>query len=344
MKNRITRATKKLLRENTKKVNAIYKELSKTIEKAKEPVYEGRKNECIDDFFAEICCLTQSQLINVLPTMLRMRGYDNVIIEDGYIYAKGDIPILLTAHMDTVHSNPISDYYEKIDENGNHVMYSPQGIGGDDRCGIYMILRIVETMKCSVVFCEDEEKGCVGSSKFCKSKYIKDVAECKYMIGLDRANKDDAVFYECDNPEFTKFILENTGYTKRYGTYSDISELAPSAGIAAVNLSCGYYNVHKTEEYVVLEEMYNTLETVKELLAVDCNQFEYIEEEYVGYDYYGYGRYGNKMIGLCAYYYDDDNKEDYVIAEGESVLECWGRIFMENPDLCANDIIDFEMY
>ena len=346
----ITRATKKILRDNAKKVNAIYRELKAEME-ARMPVFEGRKNECSDEFFAEICCLTQNELKLVLPTLLRQRGYEDIIIDDGFIYAKGDIPVLLTAHMDTVHEKPIEDYYEKEDEDGNHVLYSPQGIGGDDRCGIYMILRIIEKYKCSVVFCEDEEVGCVGSKKFCDSKYIKDVTECKYIIGLDRANANDAVFYSCDNPEFTKFITENIGYKEAWGSYSDISYIAPEAGVAAVNLSCGYHKPHQKEEYVVIEEMYQTINAVKDLLEVDCEKFEYIEEEYIYsggygdyYGYYGYEKPSKKTMGICAYFYNEELQEDSVYAEGESLMECWGRLFLENPKLCMNDIVDFETY
>ena len=32
------------------------------------------------------------------------------------------------------------------------------------------------------------------------------------MIELDRANSKDAVFYECDNKDFTEYITSSTGY------------------------------------------------------------------------------------------------------------------------------------
>ena len=115
------------------------------------------------------------------------------------------------------------------------------------------------------------------------------------MIELDRANENDAVFYDCDNEDFTKYILEQTGYTESYGSFSDISTLAPKAKVAAVNLSCGYYNAHTEKEEVVYEEMMSTAKIVEKLLTIekDCNQFEYIESpySYSSYGYYGY--YGN---------------------------------------------------
>lgn len=351
----INRATKKVLRDAARKINRIVQEIKEqeNIEKAKLPVFEGRKNECIDNFFAELCCLTKEELKSVLPVFLKNRDYDDVIVEDGFIYAKGDVPILLTAHMDTVHDEAVIDYYEKLDDDGSHIIYSPQGIGGDDRCGIYAILRIIETKKCSVLFCEDEEIGCVGSKKFCKTDYINEISNCKYIIELDRKGNTDAVFYSCDNPDFTKFILDNTEFEERYGSYSDISYLAPEAGIAAVNLSCGYYKPHTKEEYVVLEELYYTINTVRKLVDVECDGFEYkeiIEDDWDDFkkyyaDYYGCSYQSNKnMMGICAEFKVGDDEACIVYGEGYSEMECWGNIFFDNPELCFSQVVDYEQY
>ena len=253
---------------------------------------KGNKNVTSFPFFINLCMTSQEDLKRILETALEALGYEDIYSGDGYLYAKGTVPVLLTAHMDTVHKDLVEDYYEYYDEeNGQHIISSPQGIGGDDRCGIYMILEIIKTHKCSVLFCEDEEIGCVGSEKFCQSSLIDDLKEMKYLIELDRRDSSDAVFYDCDNDDFTKFIEENTGYKKAFGSCSDISNLSPACKVASVNFSCGYYNAHTTSEYVVMEEMYNTIDVVKQLLEVECEQFEYIEKKY-SYGNYGYGNYG----------------------------------------------------
>lgn len=263
-------------------------------------VYDGRKNETDFPEFVEICKATQKELIDLLPTKLEELGYEEIISGDGYIYARGSVPVLLTAHMDTVHTSRIVDFYENIDAKGNHILASPQGIGGDDRCGIYMILQIAKTHKCSILFCEDEEVGGKGSRKFITTSLAKELKELKYMIELDRANSKDAVFYSCDNKKFTSFICDNTGYKETWGSFSDISVLAPAAGIAAVNLSCGYYCAHQLAEKVNVEEMMNTIEVVKALLEVECDQFEYVKRTYGGSYSYGYGY-------SCDYDYDYDD-------------------------------------
>lgn len=57
--------------------------------------------------------------------------------DDGFLYAIGDIPLMLVAHMDTVFDPPKNLIYE----NTLDKLYNQDGgLGGDDRCGIYAIM------------------------------------------------------------------------------------------------------------------------------------------------------------------------------------------------------------
>ena len=87
-------------------------------------------------------------------------------------------------------------------DDGRYLM-SPQGIGGDDRCGVYMILQIINEVRCHVLFCEDEETGGNGARAFAGSGIQMDV---NYIVEMDRRGNNDAVFYDCSNPEFTEFV------------------------------------------------------------------------------------------------------------------------------------------
>ena len=323
-------------------------------------VYKGKKNETILPEFVDICRKTQEELKEWLPKKLIESGYTDIVKANVFVYAKGTVPVLLTAHMDTVHKDRMVEFYER-EENGRHIIYSPQGIGGDDRCGIYMILDIIKTYKCSVLFCEDEEIGCVGSREFCKTELIQKLEELNYLIELDRANATDAVFYDCDNQDFAEFILNNTGYTMEWGSFSDISYLAPACKVAAVNLSCGYYKAHTLREEVIIEEMLNTIEIVKKLLSTESKKFEYVERK--SYYDYGYGFNYNRFRN----YYDDDDDYDYnypiyskkkdnvmltvqledgvnVYMKGTDINEAWKNFFINNPDVCYNDVLDFDIY
>lgn len=333
---------------------------------------KGTKNETKFPDFIRICKFKQMVLKDILMDELLKEGY-KINYGDGYLYAKGDIPVLLTAHMDTVHNTPVIDFYEYYDtENNRHIISSPQGIGGDDRCGIYMILEIIKTHKCHVLFCEDEECGGIGSEKFCKSSLINELMNMKYLIELDRMNATDAVFYDCENYEFTDFIETITGYKTAWGSFSDISNLSPACGVASVNLSCGYYNAHTDSEYVVVEEMMHTIEVVKKLLNVECEQFEYIECDYGSYGY----SYGNSYNKGCHELEDDDdfyawyykeklknksnkaeedrsllitfNSKEYdnvfYVSNGKSVNDAFGKFFIDNPTYCFADVVDYEFY
>lgn len=237
--------------------------------------------------FVKICKKNQKELKKYVKARL-MNTHKKVVEGNGYVYAEGTMPVLLVAHLDTVHKwlPTVTHYDEKTFK-----LSSPMGIGGDDRCGVYMIFEVLKKHHCSVLFCEDEEIGGVGASKFIKSEDAKGLA-FNYMIEFDRRGSKDAVFYNCDNPEFEKFITQEF-YKTSYGSFSDISTLAPHFGCAAVNLSCGYYSAHTTDEYVLLNEMMESVDAACEILDrtnIEEDKFEYIEKKY---NYSKYGKYSN---------------------------------------------------
>lgn len=291
--------------------------------------YKGRKNQTDFPEFVNICKLSEKKLKQFLCRKMKdIYGEENTIIGDGYIYCRGDIPVLLTAHMDTVHAKLVKDFYEDIqtDENGNitHVISSPQGIGGDDRCGIYAILKVIEAGYYPyILFCEEEETGGIGSKKFCKTKYITELSELKFLLELDRANANDLVFYDNDNQDWIDWIEDETNWKKSWGTFSDISHLSPACEISSVNLSCGYYKAHTVYEYVKVEEMLEMIEMVKHLLEASEKVKEpFIYKEAVhswnrygygynwdGYDYYGYRKNANKNSTNKKY--DEVDLDDY---------------------------------
>ncbi|WP_346961312.1 hypothetical protein [Clostridium sp.] len=304
-----------------------------------------------NEIFEEICKLTQNQLVMYNLSILKKIGYENIIREDGFVYAKGTVPILLVAHMDTVHKKvPSKIKYNK------EIIKSPQGIGGDDRCGIYMIHKIIEKHKCSVLFLEDEEIGCVGAKKFVKSKYINDL-DVNYMIELDRKGNQDAVFYECDNPEFTEFIINDSPLKEDYGSYTDICTLMPATGIAGVNISCGYYNAHTKDEYVNLQEMENLIIDINKIVEKPCNEkFDFIERDSSWYDddynlwleealhqtYLNYGNNGSEANIFKITYDDYLNGEFIVETSASSEAEAVGIFLMCNEELPYSSIISVE--
>lgn len=287
--------------------------------------------------FVNICRMSQIDLKEFVVNELA-QTYKEVVSGDGYVFTQGKMPVLLVAHLDTVHKQlPQTIYYDETMQ----IISSPEGIGGDDRCGVYMVLETIKRYNCSVLFCEDEEIGMVGAGKFIKSERAKGL-EWNYIIEFDRRGSNDAVFYDCDNPEFEEFITKEF-FTSAYGSFSDISTLAPFFKCAAVNLSCGYYKAHTTDEYVVFPEMVESLNAACRILerTTEEDKFEYIEAKgsYGGY----YSSYGNDYFGdECYYieYIDEDGETDYDCVEGLSELEVIGMFCMDHPKLSFNHIIN----
>lgn len=279
--------------------------------------------------------MTEKELKTYVADQL-LKTFPKITIGDGFVFAKGNIPVLLVAHLDTIHKETPKIFQYK--ENGN-IISSPQGIGGDDRNGVYSVLEIARKYNCSVLFCEQEEVGGIGAEKFTKSKTAKEL-KFNYMIELDRMGSNDAVFYNCDNFEFEEFITKEF-YKTSYGSFSDISILAPHFGCAAVNLSCGYYKAHTKDEYVVLTEIQDNIDAVCNILdrTTENDKFEYIEADYSYYkDPYGYNGDATFIIS----YYNANGMintyESYAYNEYEAV----GDFCVNNPSMSFNDILDIE--
>lgn len=292
--------------------------------------------------FEKICRMSQKSLKNHIKQMLK-KTHDEVTVADGYVYAQGIFPVLLVAHLDTVHEKlPNMIVYDQTQD----IISSPNGIGGDDRAGVYMIFEILKLFNCSVLFCEDEEVGGIGAGKFAKSELASEL-HFNYIMEFDRANANDAVFYSCANDEFEKFITKDF-YKTNYGTYSDICDVAPALGCAAVNLSCGYYKAHTKDEYVVLSEMENSIRAACDILARTSHddKFEYVEDESVydnwtGYGYYGYRNYSS--YDAQKYYLiefvDENDNTDYYDTFARSKAEAVGHFVMDNPEIPYANIL-----
>jgi hypothetical protein len=219
--------------------------------------------------------------------------YKKMTVTPDYIYAEGDIPIMLVAHMDTVHKKipRVEQDYKK------GVLWSTTGLGGDDRAGIAGILEILNRgLRPHVLFTDEEECGGVGARKAA----VQLNPEVNFIIELDRRGKNDAVYYDDDNTEFHEYI-ESYGFEYAYGSFSDISYLCPIWGTSGVNLSIGYYNAHTASEYVRISEWEDTVNKVEKILrAPTTKKFEYVKKSYSyskfsfydddDYNYrYGYG-------------------------------------------------------
>ena len=139
--------------------------------------------------FERLVSLSQKELKKAMSQYLKAK-YDNVIFTKDYLVAIGDIPVALVAHLDTVYRTPVSNLYY---DQRKGVLWSPDGLGADDRAGIFAVLKILQDgYRPSVIFTTDEEKGGVGASALAMNPCP--IPNLKYMIELDRRGSNDCVF------------------------------------------------------------------------------------------------------------------------------------------------------
>lgn len=245
----------------------------------------------------------ESQTKKLMSLYLRNHYNQADILETkDYIIAKGDIPVALVAHMDTVwedfKGNKKHLYHDRL----KGVLWCPEGAGFDDKIGLFLIYKILESgRKPHIVLTTGEEIGGVGAYALAAEGACP-FTDLKYCIELDRRGSDDCVFYSCDNHSFTNYV-ETFGFKTNIGTFSDICYLCQAWGVAGVNLSVGYIDEHTNLERVYIRMMLKTLSRVKKMLdEVDIPFFEYVDS------YYGkYGGYYDRSY----YWYGYDDDEDY---------------------------------
>ena len=253
--------------------------------------------------FEQLVSLSQAQLHKLMSQFLR-RKYNDIIITPSYIVAKGNIPIALVAHMDTVFKSPVEELYYDQEKK---VFWSPQGLGADDRAGVFAILQILKSgLRPSIILTTDEEKGGIGASQLALDMPKYPFSELKYLIELDRRDHKDAVFYDCISEDFQTYI-ESFGFIKAQGSFSDISFLMSEWQICGVNLSVGYQNEHCYNEILNIQHLFNTVnKVIKMLQENDIPNFIYKQKPIYNwrvpiqtYDTF------EVQCSLCKRYFDD---------------------------------------
>lgn len=186
----------------------------------------------------------------------------------------------VTAHLDEVHE-PVcrsivteGDMVYGLDAEGHRV-----GIGADDKNGLWVILKllhIVPQLK-AVLFVEEEKTmidgeevaGCRGS-RACSLSAFDNV---RYLLAIDRKGRADVVTTSkggivlCDKGLLPEAILAEYGYACVEGGRTDVTALRERGlTIPCCNISCGYYNAHKSDEYTLFSELEHTLRFVAALV------------------------------------------------------------------------------
>jgi len=161
------------------------------------------------------------------------------------------------------------------------------GIGADDKAGVYICLELLERMdNVAVALFAAEEVCCQGAyaadaAFFEKVGYVVEF-DCpargllSYTSGGVRMFQNDGEFIQTAAP-----VLQAHGLTHwQHHPFSDVMALRERFGFSCLNLSCGYHNWHRPDEYVVLDEVKAALAAGEDLLrALGCRHYAFDADE-----------------------------------------------------------------
>jgi len=193
-------------------------------------------------------------------------------------------------------------------EDGN-----PTGIGGDDKCGIFICLELLQQLdKVKIGLFVSEETGCHGSSK-CDENFLQDVG---YITQYDAPGNhliseicSGVRLFERESEFFTKtlkVIEESFGNEMLIQShpYTDISQLKKKSDVSCINMSCGYYNMHSNQEFVSIEDVRCAIEVGKNMVkGLGHKKYEYVYKPIT----YTSQTVMNSLVGFDM---DDDLKEE----------------------------------
>ncbi|MBI5849336.1 MAG: hypothetical protein HZB31_15555 [Nitrospirae bacterium] len=174
--------------------------------------------------------------------------------------------VALVAHIDTVHDDEHAR--EVIINESARTLWSPQGLGADDRAGVWTALTLFnstpEPLRPIILFTDLEECGGHGA-KEAVHLFADKLSMATFLVELDRRGDRECVFYNAEPPEFVDYV-ETFGFSRNKGTFSDISIICSAVNRCGVNLSIGYHHAHTKKEYLNLMHMNNTREALSRLL------------------------------------------------------------------------------
>ena len=234
---------------------------------------------------------------------------------------------VVVAHLDQVQRHHSKDFKAVVTED-IVFGYSPsqkeyQGLGADDKNGLWIALKCLETFDViKVAFFVGEEIGCVGSSK-CDMNFF---ADARFVVEPDRRGGNDLITeisgYDIASEAFLNaFDYASFGYKKTSGLMTDVLELTErGVGVACINMSCGYYSPHSDEEFTVIADLLNALDLVKHIITTCTDVYAHKAK-------YSYaGRYGSYYGNYYGCNYDMDNYEDW---EGYERKEKDGMVYWQ---------------
>jgi len=252
------------------------------------------------DFLKEVLSIPtktfqEEFMIEFLVEWLEKKGIEYKVDDMGNVYAtkkSGDLPTdfyypCVISHTDTVHSlneiivkeenKPNAQGDLKLSLKAYTPTGKPTGIGGDDKCGVFACLTLLDELPfLKAAFFVSEETGCHGS-KNADPEFFSNVgyaiqfdAPENWMItekcfGQILFDRDSDFFQKCDKVLSEGMIKEDMEYMVH--PYTDVYRLRSKFDFSCINFSIGYYDYHSANEYVVVEDVFNGIEHGRKMIS-----------------------------------------------------------------------------
>lgn len=237
-------------------------------------------------------------MIAYLQKVLTEKNYEHYTDTHGNIYVtKGNsknFPCFI-AHTDTVHPVNMNMVVVQTEDESkgsiltgmDKVTKEASGIGGDDKCGVYLALEMLDTYEnVKVAFFVSEEIGCKGSM-YADPKFFENVG---YVIQYDSPGGDSMSLTLMGRYLFnqkSEFAKKVTGLITEHGItdwayhpYTDVWQIMEKFNIACLNLAAGYYRYHTDNEYVIVDDVQNGYELGLKLVEqLGENKYENKKED-----------------------------------------------------------------
>lgn len=230
-----------------------------------------------------ICFIREYISEHVPKAEVQMDSWGNLYITKGKTSV--GYPTLV-CHLDQVQTLHSEDFDVRQEEGTlygwSKANQQREGLGADDKNGIYICLRCLEECPCLKVFMAvGEEKGCIGSNRADMSFF----ADSLYVLEPDCKGGEEIHTLlrgvPCASPDFEQALFQCTIHDSQFiitpGKGSDILALTLNGiGVSCANIPAGYHNPHKDDEYTVIAELEKSYNIIKYFVLEEKRKFPHI--------------------------------------------------------------------
>jgi putative aminopeptidase FrvX len=203
------------------------------------------------------------------------------------------------AHTDTVHHiDTINIREEYLPNSKGEKSFSlkayndeglPTGIGGDDKCGVFACLQLLEEFDViKAAFFVSEEVGCIGS-KSADANFFSNVGYAiqfdapgdymvtEYCYGV-KLFETDSIFHNTSKQVLNENMLSEPKFMQH--PFTDVWQLKKQFDFSCINISVGYHSYHTKNEYVVVDEVFAGIKSGMKLIEELGNNKYKFKQEY----------------------------------------------------------------